>query len=162
MAETPKIPIMEFEELDFDIEREVWNIYELGDRSRIKMRTILVKLLRSRARRAEKAMPEAREIVEFQGKFQNIVTVVSCVPTLLGPPSPPIPPQEIASLPKDEVTYTPYQEDWNIYRLPDGAKLKVKLVVSAVYRVKDKYDELGYPIYSVNSTNAVVPVPKPK
>jgi len=162
MAESPKIPILEFEEVDFEIEREVWNIYELGDRSRIKMRTVLVKLLRSRARRAEKPTLGALELPEFQGKFQNIITVVSSVSTSLGPPSPPIPPQELASLPKDEVACTPYQEDWNIYRLPDGSKLKVKVVVSAVYRVKNKYDELGYPIYWVNSTNAVAPVPKPE
>ena len=79
----------------------------------------------------------------------------------MGKPTPAVSPEELLTLDKMEVPYTPYLEDWNVYRLPDGSKLKIKLVVSSVFRIKGRYDELGYPTYVVNSTNAVSPVPKP-
>jgi hypothetical protein len=37
----------DFEELDFDIEEESWNEYELSDNSRVRIRTILNKIMRN-------------------------------------------------------------------------------------------------------------------
>jgi hypothetical protein len=157
----PVLPM--YEEVNFEIEKEVWNIYELDDKSTIKMRCILVKLLRSLT--TTKAppppgVPPGVEGFEFQSVFQNIVTVIKSPLELMGAPTPLLPPSELAGAKKIEVGYTPYLEDWNIYRLPDGNKLKVKLVVSAIYRVPKQYDPFGYPVYFVNSTNAIIPVPK--
>lgn len=158
-----EIPALQFEEIDFDPEKETWNIYELSDKSVIKIRTVLFKLLRSVKPLPPQAitLPAQTKALEFQAKFQNILVVTRASPTLMGKPTSPVPPEELLKLDKVEVAYTAYQEDWNIYRLPDGSKLKVKLVVSAVFRIKGQYDELGYPMYVVNSTNAITPVPKP-
>jgi len=160
-----EIPALQFEEVDFEPEKEVWNVYELGDRSILKIRTVLVKLLRPIRPTPQKEIivpgRPKMETLEFQAKFQNMMVVVKAVPTLMGKPTPPLPPSELAKMEKTEVSYTPYQEEWNIYRLPDSNKIKIKLVVSSIFRVKGQYDELGYPMYLVNSTNAVAPVPKP-
>jgi len=154
-----------FEDVNFEIEKEVWNVYELDDRSTIRMRCILVKLLKSltpiKGPPPPGVPPEAKGF-EFQTVFQNIVAVVKSPPEIMGKPSPPLTPAEIQGMPKIEVGNTPYVEDWNVYRLADGTKLKVKLVVSAVYKIPKQYDQFGYPIYFVNSTNAIVPVPKAK
>jgi hypothetical protein len=152
-----------FEEVEFEIEKEVWNVYELDDKSTIRIRSILVKLLTSSVPMAvppPTGGPQGAKGFEYQSVFRNIVTVIRCPPELKGKPTPPLAPQEIEKLGKIEVGYTPYLEDWNIYRLPDGTKLKIKLVVSAVYRIPKQYDPFGYPLYFVNSTNAIVPVPK--
>jgi len=154
-----------YEEVNFEIEREVWNIYELDDRSTIKMRCILVKLLKSLTPTPispPPGIPQGAKAMEFQSVFQNIVTVIKTPSELMGTPTLPLSPQELEKINKIEVGYTPYLEDWNIYGLPDGSKLKVKLVVSAIYRIPKHYDQFGYPVYFVNSTNAIVPVPKVK
>lgn len=158
-----EIPALQFEEIDFEPEKESWNVYELGDKSVIKIRTFLFKLLRPIKPTIQQTIttPPSSKMLEFQAKFQNMLTVTKASPTLMGKPTPPVPPEELLNLDKMEVPYTPYLEDWNVYRLPDGSKLKIKLVVSSVFRIKGRYDELGYPMYVVNSTNAVTPVPKP-
>jgi hypothetical protein len=52
-------------------------------------------------------------------------------------------------------------ERWTELRLEDGAVLRVKVVVSNVFRLLDK-DEQGNPRYAINSTNAVVLGSPPK
>ncbi len=159
-----EIPALRFEEIDFEPEKETWNTYELSDKSVIKIRAVLFKLLRSIRPIVQETLttpPAGTQMLEFQAKFQNIMAVTKSPLTLMGKPTTPLPAEELLKLDKVEVPYTPYQEDWNVYRLPDGSKLKVKLVVSSVFRIRGRYDELGYPMYIVNSTNAVTPVAKP-
>lgn len=70
-------------------------------------------------------------------------------------------PVEMAKVPKTEINFTPVLEDWNIYKLPDGSRTKIKMVVGAVFRAKDRYDQFGDPMYLVNASNVVIGVPKP-
>ena len=159
---TEEIPALSFQEVDFVPEKEVWNVYELGDRSTLKIRAILVKLLKPRVQR-KIPVPGRPELEgqEFRAKFQNILAVTKAESSLMGKPTSPLPLSELEKMERLEVSYTPFQEDWNIYVLPEGSRIKVKLVVSSVFRIKGQYDELGYPMYLVNSTNAITPVPKP-
>ncbi len=46
-------------------------------------------------------------------------------------------------------------ELWNQYLLDDGALLKLKTVVTELFRVKDLYDGSGNPVYVVKSGNIV-------
>lgn len=46
-------------------------------------------------------------------------------------------------------------ERWNEYLLEDGTILKVKLVLTNVYRVEGQYDAEGNPVYILQSTNVV-------
>jgi hypothetical protein len=41
-------------------------------------------------------------------------------------------------------------EHWNEYLLDDGTIFKIKLVVTEILRVKDRYDEKGDPIYAAS------------
>jgi len=45
------------------------------------------------------------------------------------------------------------KEEWNEYQLEDGTNLRIKCVVSEVYRIPDAYDDEGNPIYVVKSGN---------
>jgi hypothetical protein len=44
-------------------------------------------------------------------------------------------------------------ELWNDYLLSDGTALKMKTIVSEVWRIVGEYDNEGNPIYFVRSTN---------
>ena len=87
-----------YEDVNFEIEKEVWNIYELDDRSTIKMRCILVKLLKSLAPTKTPptpGAPQGTKAMEFQSVFQNMVTVIKSPPELMGKPTPLLPPTEL-------------------------------------------------------------------
>jgi hypothetical protein len=43
-------------------------------------------------------------------------------------------------------------EHWNEYLLDDGTVFKIKLVVTEIARVKDRYDEKGDPVYAATHT----------
>ena len=46
-------------------------------------------------------------------------------------------------------------ERWNEYLLEDGTILKVKLVLTNVYRIEGQHDAEGNPVYILQSTNVV-------
>lgn len=46
-------------------------------------------------------------------------------------------------------------EYWNQYLLEDGTVLKMKLVATKVVRLVGQYDQVGNPVYFINSTNVV-------
>lgn len=46
-------------------------------------------------------------------------------------------------------------EYFNQYFLEDGAVLKMKLVATKVFRLDDRYDQDGNPVYFVQSTNVL-------
>lgn len=60
-----------------------------------------------------------------------------------------------------DVPITESTERWTELRLEDGAVLRVKVVVSNVFRLSEK-DGQGNPRYAINSTNAVVLGEPPK
>ena len=45
------------------------------------------------------------------------------------------------------------REDWNEYQLFDGTHLRLRLVLSEVYRVDGQHDAEGNPIYVAKSGN---------
>ena len=52
-----------------------------------------------------------------------------------------------------EVEFQTRKEDWNEYQLMDGSVVKMKLVVSGVFRIDGLYDNEGNPVYQLKSTN---------
>jgi hypothetical protein len=71
----------------------------------------------------------------------------------------PITPEDIAE--GEDVDFEEEEEHWNVYRLKDGTKLKVKLILIGVKRLK-KHSPDGTPIYVINSQNVVRAVNIPK
>lgn len=55
----------------------------------------------------------------------------------------------------EEVEVTSAEEKWNEYELSDGSLVKVKLVASRIVRAVEEKNELGEPLYLVNSSNVV-------
>ena len=51
------------------------------------------------------------------------------------------------------VDVTQAQERWNEYLLDDGSVLKVKLVVTKIFRAENERDQEGNPLYIFQSTN---------
>ena len=52
-----------------------------------------------------------------------------------------------------EVEFQTRKEDWNEYQLMDGTVIKMKLVVSQIFRIEGVYDNEGNPAYQIKSTN---------
>lgn len=46
-------------------------------------------------------------------------------------------------------------EQWNQYLLGDGTVIKLKVVVTEVWRVENEYDADGNPVYLVRSKNVL-------
>ena len=52
-----------------------------------------------------------------------------------------------------EIEFQTRKEDWNEYQLMDGTVIKMKLVVSEIFRIEGMYDAAGNPTYQIRSTN---------
>ena len=61
-----------------------------------------------------------------------------------------------------DAIYVPVREShetWNEYVLEDGTVLRMKLVVTEVYRIEGMYDGEGNPVYQVKSSNVPAVLP---
>lgn len=140
-------------DLDFKILREDWNIYELADGSILKVRFVLRKVIRTKA-----FNPDGEPLYAFGS--QNFLAPKS-PKKLMGPPTSPPPTEEqIHTSEKVEVDFRTKTENWNEYVVEDGAKARIKLVVTKVERT-NFFDQMGYPVYGVSS-NIVTSVSVPK
>jgi len=54
-----------------------------------------------------------------------------------------------------EMEFKSIKEDWNEYQINDGTIVRLKVVVTNVARITDKYDNDGNPIYVVKSSNVL-------
>ncbi len=91
----------------------------------------------------------------------EISSITSILPfqnfNLYGPPSSRIYSREDFEKGRSvEVDFKIITEDWNVYRVSDGSRLKVRQVVSSIRRMMlDMYDSHGMPIYILDSTNII-------
>ena len=53
-----------------------------------------------------------------------------------------------------DIDFEEVEEHWNVYKLNDGTKLKVKLVLRGVKRL-NQFEPDGTPVYVINSMNVV-------
>ena len=146
MSKPPPLPA-DYEELEFKIEEEDWNDYELADGARIKGRIILAKIMRD---------PNDPKKISFD--LAPPKWAVYAPPHLRGKPS-----VELIKDPTKQKTYEKYKvhidkshEPWNIYRiLRTGQEIKIKLAVDEINRFKDAFDQNGSPFYQVPNGVAV-------
>lgn len=54
-----------------------------------------------------------------------------------------------------EVEDSESEENWSVYKLSDGTKLRIKPVVVKVARVKGEYKPDGSPVYTIEAQNVV-------
>ncbi len=137
--------------IDFEVEREVWNRYEIPtDNVELRVRAVTTKFQRK---------PDPKDVSKFEYSGES-TTISSVVPkkgfNLFGKPYDGFISQEqLNSARKVSVDFNTIMEDWNIYRLSDGKRVKMKLIVVNVFRLSDLYDPHGMPVYHFESTLAV-------
>ena len=54
-----------------------------------------------------------------------------------------------------EIGHRSSGEHWNEHLLDDGTVVRVKLIVTNIYRVDDGYNDKGEPVYMIESNNVV-------
>ena len=131
-------------ELEFEPVEEKWNEYELLDENvyvRLRGRIILLKVL---------------EFPNTPGRRLKLHRVFVVSSPKKGRPMNPPTPTELKSLDKYPVEIVSSREPWNIYRITEtGEILRVKLIVTDVFRVRGRYDSDGEPYYVIQSGSLV-------
>lgn len=56
----------------------------------------------------------------------------------------------------DQMDFEPVQDPWHEYALEDGTRLRFRTQVQSIYRLVDRYNDAGEPIYVTTSVNAAV------
>lgn len=142
----PSLP-PDYEELDFKIEEEEWNEYELVDGVTIKGRIFLAKIMRD---------PNDPKKMSFDIATPKWSVYAST--QLRGTPSTEllkdISKQKTAE--KFRVRVNKSHEPWNRYTiLRTRQELKIKLTMDEINRFKDAYDQNGSPFYQIPNSVAV-------
>lgn len=153
MAQPPpsKPMPLDFEDLDFTVQAEEWNEYELKDGATIRGRIFLSRIQRDPYDPKNMAL-----------EFSTPVWVVRAPVSMRGQPN--ITQGQPISGEKYEVHVDKSHEPWNVYRIvKTDQKLKIKLAVNEVSRFVDKFDLKGMPVYDVpNGVTINFSEPEPK
>lgn len=54
-----------------------------------------------------------------------------------------------------DIDFKTIKEEWNEYQVNDGTIIRMKVVVTNIVKLTDKYDKEGNPIYLVKSSNVL-------
>ena len=147
----PQLPD-DFEELDFVVEEEHWNEYELNDGARIKARMLLKKIM---------ADPNNPLLLDFD--ISPILSTVYAPIALRGERNNAPTPQEYNTLPSFEMGTNRSDEQWNIYRiLRSGRTVRLRATITRIRRIADRFDNDGLPFYILSSGPMIVVDPVPQ
>jgi hypothetical protein len=137
--------------LDFDVDREPWNKYEVSDHTTIKTKYVITKVT--------KVSSGGQTNYRIDG--QTLTTVLN-MSGEKGPADNKIyNPEELKSEIKfPNMRYTTIAEEWNEYRVDDGAVIRLKATVSAVAKT-NRFDLNGDPIYLIDN-NVMLQVRPPQ
>lgn len=135
----------EYQELDFTVEEENWNEYELQDGNRVRARTILTKIVR------DQHNPDAMAFLT-----PNPIIAVYAPPANRGQRGNEPRPEEYTRLPNYEVRITRSDERWNRYRITStGHTIQIRLIVNRIRRVPDRFNNDGLPFYLIDNGTMV-------
>lgn len=130
----------EFEELEFQIVEEGWNSYELSDGVTIKCRIFLKKIV-----------VDPNNPNQFAFDIAPMISAVFAPLVNRGEKNNPPTPTEYETLPGYEMKINRNNEPFNVYRiLKNGKVLRLKLVVTKITRLVDRFDKDGLPFYILN------------
>ena len=133
--------------MEFTIEEEEWNEYELGDGVTIKGRLFLGKIIRD---------PNDPKKMNFD--ISPPKWVVYAPPPLRGDPSLKLlkDPIRQKSTKKYREHVKKNHEPWNRYKIiQTGQEIKIKLTVDEILRFTDAFDQKGCPFYSIPNGVAI-------
>ena len=132
----------DFEELEFDVIEEHWNEYELSDGSRIKTKTVLVKII-----------VDPNDPKKFSFEFAPIILAVYASSALRGERGNEPMPEEYNTLANYEVRIVKNDEKFSKYTiLKSGRIIRLKSTVTQIRRIKDRFSKDGHPFYLVTSS----------
>jgi hypothetical protein len=142
----------------FDVIEENWNEYELEDGTNLWSRLILTRVMRPK---------QGFKPGEYGLSF-NTVSTITAPADKRNKPGPPLTPDEISVKPDDvssgskiPVKVISSSEQWNVYRVrDDGDMFRTKMLVTEVYRVRDRFDQFGEPAHVIAFGQVVAPVAK--
>jgi hypothetical protein len=140
--------------VDFKVEGEYWQYYDLSDGSKLKLKLVLTQVLRSRDQVNELGEPI------YSWNAPTFLSIVSCPSSLRSQPTnTPVTPDRIADSIDVEVEFekASKNDEWNVYALTDGTTLQLKPKVKGIARTKLK-GQAGEPIYTVTTGNPVYKV----
>ncbi len=142
----PSLP-EDYEEMDFKVEEEDWNEYELEDGVTVKGRIFLAKIIRD---------PNDPKKMNFD--ITPPKWAVFAPPPLRGKPS-----LELIKDTTKQQSHKKYKvhinknhEPWNVYRiLRTAQEVKIKLTIDEVNRFDNAFDQSGCPFYSIPNGLAI-------
>ena len=149
-------------ELEFEIVKECWNTYVLADQTRVRGRIILVKLLADKTPLFTVSPTGPVQQAAVKPLFTYVFST-SAPLNMKGKPGYPPTQEELntAHLRGQLVEIVEANEEWNTYRiLESGETLRVKMSVAYAYRIPDRYDPEGEPLYIMMHTFSIVPGPR--
>lgn len=137
--------------LDFDVEAEPWNKYEVSDHTLIKTKYVITKVV--------------RVLVNGQANYRvdgQTLSVVLNMTNEKGPKDTRVySPQELNSEIKyDNMHYKTLAEEWNEYRIDDGSVVRLKATITRIAKTK-KFDLNGDPVYLIDN-NVMLQIRPPK
>jgi len=138
--------------LDFEVLKEPWNIYQISDGSKLRIRNVL----RDVRRVVEDGVPKYSATVEG-------MIVVLCAPELKGTPTTPPPSKDKLqeSIERTDIAFDTIFQDNNDYMLADGARIKLYFNLGEITRTRS-CDSNGDRIYVINhfTTTNIKPPPQ--
>jgi len=142
----------EFDNLEFKIIKENWNTYEFNDDTKLRARIFLSRLTEKKNAIPPKDLKPDEVFGHYNISF-NTNFQVFAMSHNKGKPTIPLPPvNQISEQQKAEVDILTSNEPWNVYEIiKNGMVVRIKLVFSDVYKVKDVYDQFGEPYYIVKN-----------
>jgi len=157
-----KIP-PDFLFVEFETEKEGWNVYKLEDGSLLKSKFVMITVMAERdfKEKIERARTEKGVKGGLWFSSNNVVGVEAPL-KLRGEPSQGAFTQEElrASVVNNDIDFEVVKETWNVYKLEKGIILKTRSSPINVARTS-KFDSKGLPIYLVDSTVSIkIALPK--
>jgi hypothetical protein len=134
----------DLQNMEFEVVQESWSRYDLADFTVIRGRLIVTRVAKLKHGPADQYRLAATPIFATFAQTH-------------GAPSKELPaPSEYQTMEKEPVAIITSSEPWNKYRLVEtGDILQIKLVATEVFRLKNKFDPFGEPIYWVGHTPVV-------
>lgn len=134
--------------LEFKVIKEVWNEYELNDGTKLRGRMFLTRISEDKNAPKAESPKSGKKLVNYNFSFGKHFEVFAPKDQLSGPTGHIPPSHSIPDDKKSEVDPILLSEPWNSYEIvKNGTVIKIKLVVSEIFKVDGIYDQFGQPYY---------------
>jgi len=145
----PQSNAVDAEIVDFKVQAEDWQYYDLSDGSKLKIKLVLTQVLKSRTQANELGEPI------YSWNAPIFLSIVSCPANLRSQPTDtPVTLDRVADSIDVEVDFERMnkKDEWNVYALADGTSLHLKPKINGIARTKLK-GQAGEPVYTVATGN---------